>query len=68
MSEYRAVANAVAELVWLMRLLIELGVTITTTPRVLYDNLSATYLTTNPILHARTTHIDVDHHFIREKV
>ena len=51
-----------------MRLLTELGLSITTTPRVLCDNLSAIYLTVNPILHARTKHIEVDHHFIREKV
>jgi hypothetical protein len=32
------------------------------------DNLGATYLTANPIFHARTKHIEVDFHFVREKV
>lgn len=32
------------------------------------DNLGATYLTANPVFHAWTKHIEVDFHFIREKV
>lgn len=32
------------------------------------DNLGATYLTANPVFHARTKHIEVDFHFVREKV
>jgi hypothetical protein len=32
----------------------------------LYDNESAVKLTNNPVQHARTKHIDVRHHFIRD--
>jgi histone deacetylase 1/2 len=32
------------------------------------DNLGATYLAANPVFHARTKHIEVDFHFVREKV
>ncbi|KAL5548769.1 hypothetical protein UlMin_004000 [Ulmus minor] len=67
-SEYRAVANTVAELIWLISLLSELQITSSSLPMVYCDNLSATYLTANPILHAQTKHVEVDHHFIREKV
>lgn len=35
---------------------------------VFYDNVSATYLAANPVLHARTKHIEMDFHFLREKV
>ena len=66
--EYRAVANNVAEVIWLISLLNELGVSSTHLPMIYCDNLSATYLIANPILHARTKHVEVDHHFIREKV
>jgi hypothetical protein len=32
------------------------------------DNLGATYMTANPVFHTRTKHIEVDYHFIRERV
>jgi hypothetical protein len=32
------------------------------------DNLGATYLTTNPVFHAPTKPIEVNFHFVREKV
>ena len=61
-------ANTVAEMIWLISLLEELGISSTNLPMIYCDNSSATYLTANPILHARTKHVEVDHHFIREKV
>lgn len=32
------------------------------------DNLGATYLTANPGFHGRTKHIEIDFHFVRERV
>lgn len=66
-SEYKALADTVAELTWLETLLRELRVK-TTTPNLWCDNLGATYLSANPIFHARTKHVEVDFHFVREKV
>jgi hypothetical protein len=67
-AEYKALANATAEVIWIQTLLAELGVP-QPRPAVLWcDNLGATYLSANPVFHARTKHIEVDYHFIRERV
>ena len=67
-SEYKALANATAELVWVQSVLRELGVSQPRAPSLWCDNLGATYLSANPVFHARTKHIEVDFHFVRERV
>lgn len=49
-------------------LLQELHISCLSPPRLWCDNLSATYLTANPIFHTRTKHIEIDFHFVRERV
>lgn len=67
-AEYRAVANTVAESCWLRKLLYELRCPIKTATIVFCDNVSAVYLSSNPVQHQRTKHIEIDIHFVREKV
>ncbi|GJV30923.1 retrovirus-related pol polyprotein from transposon RE1 [Tanacetum coccineum] len=67
-AEYKALADTVAELTWLQALLNELGIRSSSTPILWCDNLGATYLSANPIFHARTKHVEIDYHFVREKV
>lgn len=67
-AEYKAIANATAEVTWIQSLLKELGVVQRTAPTLWCDNLGATFLTANPVFHARTKHIEIDFHFVREKV
>ncbi|KAF5813031.1 putative RNA-directed DNA polymerase [Helianthus annuus] len=67
-SEYKALADTVAELTWLEALLHELGIISKITPTLWCDNLGATYLSANPVFHARTKHVECDYHFVREKV
>jgi len=67
-AEYRAVAHVVAECCWLRQLLQELHVSIASVTVVYCDNVSAVYMTTNPVHHRRTKHIEIDIHFVREKV
>ena len=67
-AEYKAVANATAELIWVEGLLKELGVAQVSPPVLWCDNIGATYLSINPVSHARTKHIEIDYHFVRERV
>jgi hypothetical protein len=64
-AEYRAVANGVAEAPWLRQLLAELHSLLAKSTLVYYDNVSAVYLSTNPVQHQRTKHVEIDLHFIR---
>uniref|UniRef100_A0A7C9CZQ0 Reverse transcriptase Ty1/copia-type domain-containing protein n=1 Tax=Opuntia streptacantha TaxID=393608 RepID=A0A7C9CZQ0_OPUST len=67
-AEYRAMAHAAAEITWLVSLLNELGVN-NLKPVILHcDNQSALHIARNPVFHERTKHIDIDCHFIRDKV
>ncbi|KAJ3705686.1 hypothetical protein LUZ61_009391 [Rhynchospora tenuis] len=67
-AEYKSMAMATAELLWIQSLLGELGVRLNTAPVLWCDNLGATFLAANPVFHARTKHIELDFHFIREQV
>nr|XP_020153304.1 uncharacterized mitochondrial protein AtMg00810-like [Aegilops tauschii subsp. strangulata] len=67
-AEYRVVANAVAECSWLRQLLQELLLDVLKATIVYCDNVSAVYLSANPVHHRRTKHIELDIHFMREQV
>ncbi|KAD3642035.1 hypothetical protein E3N88_31259 [Mikania micrantha] len=67
-SEYRAMANAAAEIIWITHLLQELHALPSTRPTLLCDNKSALFLSQNPVAHKRAKHIELDFHFIRELV
>jgi hypothetical protein len=53
---------------WIQKLLHELKVPHFTAARLWCDNIGAKYLSENPIFHARTKHIEIDYHFVREHV
>ena len=67
-SEYRALASTIADKHWFCYLLRELGVTLSAPPLLLYDNVSALSLAHNPVFHARSRHIEIDFHFMRELI
>ncbi|GKB06196.1 ribonuclease H-like domain-containing protein [Tanacetum coccineum] len=67
-AEYRGVANAVVETCWLRNLLRELHTSLSSATLVYYDNVSAVYLSSNPVQHQRTKHIEIDIHFVLDLV
>lgn len=67
-AEYRAVATAVAETCWLRHLLLELNCPLDSATVVYCDNISAVYMSANPVQHRRTKHIELDINFVCEKV
>jgi hypothetical protein len=63
-AEYRVVTNVVAEDTWLRQLLHELQASPSRCTLVYCDNISAVYLSTNPVQHQRTKHVEIDLHFV----
>ena len=67
-AKYRALASIAAELFWIRMLLRDLGIFLSNPPLLWCDNVSALAIASNPVFHARTKHIEVDYHFVCEKV
>jgi histone deacetylase 1/2 len=67
-AEYKALANATSELIWVEALLRELGIKLKEKSCLWCDNLGVVYLSANPVFHVRTKHIEIDFHFVRERV
>ena len=67
-AEYRALSQATTEILWLKSLFVELGFSLVGTAVVWCDKTGASALAQNPVFHAHTKHIEVDFHFVREKI
>ncbi|XP_019196304.1 PREDICTED: uncharacterized protein LOC109190284 [Ipomoea nil] len=67
-SEYRAMAHVASEIVWVHNILKEVGVEVKLLIDLWFDNCALIHIASNPVFHQRTKHIEVDCHFIREKV
>ena len=63
-----ALTQATKEAIWLRSLLAELNYTQKRPTTLFEDNQSAIALAKNPVHHARSKHIDIQHHFVREKI
>ncbi|GKB24774.1 ribonuclease H-like domain-containing protein, partial [Tanacetum coccineum] len=62
------VANVVAETACLFNILKEIHTLLLSTTLVYCDNVSAIYMTANPVQHQRTKQIEIDIHFVRDMV
>ncbi|KAM1157916.1 hypothetical protein ACFX1X_028779 [Malus domestica] len=66
-AEYHAMAFTTYKLIWLQGLLNSLGFKTTQLMPFFCDNQAVIYIASNPVFHERTTHIEMDYHFVREK-
>ena len=67
-AEYRSLTLTASEVTWIMSLLSEINMLPPKPPTIWVDNLSTISFASNPVLHARTKHIELDVHFIRDRV
>lgn len=67
-AEYRAMAHTATELTWLQHFLQEIGFSAPTPIPLFCDNQAALHIASNPVFHERTKHIEVDCHFVRDKI
>ena len=67
-AEYRLLAQVTTDILWLYSLLTELRISVKSSSVIWCDNIGVNSLAQNPVFHQRTKHIDIDTHFIREKV
>lgn len=66
--ELKVVANATVERIWLQHLYQNLNITLIHAPLLYCDNMVATYLSFNPVLHACMNHVEIDFHFVCNRV
>jgi hypothetical protein len=67
-AEYKAACIAACEVVWLRRILMDVAVPIRTPTVLRCDNQSCMAIAKNPVFHARTKHIEIQYHYVRELI
>nr|CAD1840715.1 unnamed protein product [Ananas comosus var. bracteatus] len=67
-AEFRGMTFGLCELLWLKNLLKELGFGQNEAMKLHCDNTSAIEIAHNPVQHDRTKHVEIDRHFIKEKL
>ena len=67
-AEFRGVAKGITEVLWLKKLLCELNFPPTEACKLFCDNKAAIGISENPVEYDRTKHVEIDRHFIKEKL
>ncbi|RVW20357.1 hypothetical protein VitviT2T_022833 [Vitis vinifera] len=67
-AKFRGMAKGLCELLWLRRLLTEIGFAPDSEMMLFCDNKVAIDISHNPIQHDRTKHVEVDRHFIKQNL
>ena len=61
-------AQFVCEIMWIRQLLMELNIETSLPMKLWCDNQASMHIASNPIFHERTKHIEIDFHFVPEKI
>jgi hypothetical protein len=67
-AEYKTMAHAISELTWLQHFLQEIEFSAPTPIPLFCDNQVALHIASSLVFHERSKHIEVDYHFIRDKI
>ncbi|XP_068638430.1 secreted RxLR effector protein 161-like [Aristolochia californica] len=67
-AEYKAACVAACEAVWLRRILTDIGIPLTESTTLNFDSQSCIAMAKNPVFHARTKHIEIQYHYVRELI
>ena len=67
-AEFKAMTQGVCELLWIKLLLHDLGIDQKDSIRLYCDNKASINIVHNPVQHDRTKHVEIDRHFIKEKL
>ena len=60
--------QSMCEIMWLHQLLMEVNIMTVVPTKLWRDNQAALHIASNPIFHEQTKHIEIDCHFVREKI
>ncbi|KAL4014031.1 hypothetical protein IC575_026221 [Cucumis melo] len=67
-AEYRAMSLGICEEIWLQKVLSDLHQKCETPLKLFCDNKAAVSIANNPVQHDRTKHVEIDRHFIKERL
>jgi histone deacetylase 1/2 len=67
-AEYNALADGTVKVLWLRYLPTYLCFSSSSVTTIWCDNLGAMYLSANSIFHTRIKHVEIDYHFVRDRV
>ena len=66
--EYRAMTQSICEIMWFYQLLMEVDIKTPVPTKLWRDNQAALHIVSNPAFYEQIKHIEINCHFIREKI
>ena len=66
--KFRAIAHGICEVIWLERLMKDIGIPLTQPTAIYSDSKSAISIVKNPMQHGRMKHVRIDRSFIKREI